>query len=105
MRIAYSTETMIPNLKNNRNALLLEPLYSEGDKFARSFAFQMKGCNSLNVFDVFFTNIVDFVVELFFQNQFPMFPHSLEKKRHGKKCIQIRLAKTGCGALLMSNQG
>ena len=63
----------------------------------------MKGCNSLNVFDVFFTNIVGFVLELFFQNQFPL---SLEKKRHGKKCIQIRLAKTlGCGTLLMSNQG
>jgi len=42
----------------------------------------MKGCNSLNVFDVFFTNIVDFVLELFFQNQFPL---SLEKKTSWEK--------------------
>lgn len=63
----------------------------------------MKGCNSLNVFDVFFTNII-FVLELFFQNQFPL--SRKKKKRHGTKCIQIRLAKTlGCGSLPMSNQG
>lgn len=42
MRIAYSIETMIPNLKNNKNTLLLEPLYSEGDKFAKALRFKGK---------------------------------------------------------------
>ena len=51
----------------------------------------MKGCNSLNVFDVFFTNIVYFVLELFFQNQFP---HSLEKKNvMGKSVFKSVLLK------------
>lgn len=39
-RIAYTTGTIIPNLKNNRDALLLEPLYSEGDKFAKALRFK-----------------------------------------------------------------
>ena len=42
MRIAYSIETMIPTLKNDGNALLLEPLYSEGDKFAKALRFKWK---------------------------------------------------------------